>query len=397
MRVALVYRSFHLAGSLARSTVELARHLAGRHETHVFSIGHRTDLTLAPDCIFHDIPVSHLGDGRRFSARELRSFAHNAATLLVRERFDVVHSCAPSTWVADVLHVPGLARQEAQLQGIPAWRYNAAAIVHPGDAVRRLLERKALAYPGLQRIHVPAPSVQAALGRCYGIGPEQVLVSPPSVKLDEFRPALVKPAARAAAGISDPSVFVILFCGSDFERKGLDRAIIALAGAHAHAVLLVVGSGPEEPYRRLASENGVGECVRFLGGRTDAWRVYQAADLFVLPTRADIWGVTPIEAMACGVPPVVSAAAGSSSAIRDGETGIVLPQPFDVRALRDAIDHLAADPARREAMGRAGIAAAKEHDSVARARKIEEDLIAVADRRIGARPTQRRGRRRRRR
>jgi glycosyltransferase involved in cell wall biosynthesis len=398
MRVALVYRSFHLGGSLPRTTVQLARHLSRGHDVHVFSIGSRTETSLAPRCTFHDVPVARVGDGRRFSARELASFARSAASRLARERFDVVHTCAPSTWVADVLHVPGVARDEAALQGIPGWRYAAAAVRHPGEAARRLLERKALGYGRLRRVHVAAPSVLDALAQRYGIAAEHVLVVPPSVSLDEFRPPDDKRASRIAVGIDDSNGLVLLFCGSDFHRKGLDRAIRALAGATAAptAALLVVGGGDEAPYRRLAAQLGVGDRVTFLGPREDAWRFYQASDLVVLPTRADVWGVTPIEAMACGVPPLVSAAAGSASAIRDGETGIVLAEPLSVAALSAAIDALAADPQRRAAMGRAGIDAAKAHSSEARLQQVEEDLVAVAERRVGAKPIARsRGRLRR--
>ncbi|MDQ3380689.1 MAG: glycosyltransferase family 4 protein [Actinomycetota bacterium] len=390
MRVALVYRSFHLAGSLPRGTVELARHLSQHHEVHVFSVGGQTERALAPDCAFHDVPVSHVGDGSRFSARELGSFARNVAALLSREEFDVVHTCAPSTWVSNVLHVPGVARDEARLQGIAGWRYAAAAVRHPGDAVRRLLERKALAYPGLRRIHAAAPSVQDALARRYGIASEHVRVVTPAVNLDEFRPPEDKAAARAAAGIHEPDTFVLLFCGSDFARKGLDRAILALAEARTKTMLLVVGSGPKEPFGSLAVRHGVGGLVRFLGARSDAWRFYQAADALVLPTRADVWGVTPIEAMACGIPPIVSAAAGASRTIDDGETGFVLQEPFEVRALRDAMDALAADPARRQAMGKAGIASAKAHSWVERLNQVESDLVAVAERRLGSEPVGRR-------
>jgi glycosyltransferase involved in cell wall biosynthesis len=94
--------------------------------------------------------------------------------------------------------------------------------------------------------------------------------------------------------------------------------------------------------------------------------------------------------MACGVPPIVSAAAGSASAVRDGESGIVLPEPFDPNALRNAIDMLAADPMRRAAMGRAGMEAARHHSMSERLREVENDLVAVAERRIGATPIGRR-------
>ena len=374
LRIALVYRSFHLSGSLPRATVELARHLSHRHDVHVYSAASRTDTSLAPDCTFHNVPVD-VRDRDRFSARELSSFARKAANLLSRERFDLVHTCAPSTWVSDVLHLPGLAREEARLQGIPSWKYAASAVRHPGDATRRLLERKALRYPGLRRVHVAAPSMLEQLSSRYGIAREDVLLVPPGVNLGEFQPPADKAAARAAADVNEPDTTVLLFCGSDFERKGLDRAIRALAQVRTTAMLLVVGGGDAGPYRKLAAKLGVSKRVRFLGTRNDAWRVFQAADIVLLPTRADVWGVTPIEAMACGVPPIVSLAAGSSGAIRNG--GIVLGEPFNVRALRDAIDALAADDALRARLGAAGVELAKQHSWTEGFRRVEQDLLAV--------------------
>lgn len=374
LRIALVYRSFHLSGSLPRATVELARHLSQRHDVHVYSAASRTDASLAPDCTFHDVSVA-VRDRDRFSARELSSFARKAAALLSRERFDLVHTCNPSTWVSDVLHLPGLAREEARLQGIPAWKYAAGAVRHPGDGVRRLLERKALRYPGLRRVHVAAPSMLEQLGSRYGIAQEDILLVPPGVNLREFRPPADKAAARDAVDVNEPNTMVLLFCGSDFERKGLDRAIRALAQVRASATLLVVGGGDAAPYRKLASKLGVVDRVRFLGTRSDAWRYFQAADIVLLPTRADVWGVTPIEAMACGVPPIVTLAAGSSGAIRNG--GVVLGEPFNVRALRDAIDALAADDALRARLGTAGVELAKQHSWTERFRRVEEDLVAV--------------------
>jgi glycosyltransferase involved in cell wall biosynthesis len=133
--------------------------------------------------------------------------------------------------------------------------------------------------------------------------------------------------------------------------------------------------------------------VRFLGGRRDAWRVFQASDAFVLPTTAEVWGATVVEAMAAGIPPIVTEVAGSAVAVEDGVTGIVLPEPFDPRTLRDAIERLAADPSLRSAMGRAAAAAAESHTWRAHGERVEEDLLRVAAGEYA--PLERRRRRRR--
>lgn len=378
MRVALAYRSFELTGSLPRFSVELARYLSRSHDVHVFSIGPRTDPTLAPGCTFHDVPVSALGPPGSFSARELGSFALSAAKLLRNGSFDVVHVRAPSTWVGQVLHLPGIARGEAALQGMAPWRYRASTVRHPGNAVRRVIEHRAIGNPELRRIHVDAPSVRDDLIRFYGIDPADVVVATPGVNLAEFRPTPDRAAVRARLGVAH-SAFVVAFCGHDFHRKGLDRAIEAVAGARSKPVLVVAGNCPDAgSFISLAASRGVRERVCFLGATSETQLVYQAADLYVLPTRADVWGTTVIEAMACGTPPVVTAAAGAAQAVETGLTGVVLPEPFEAETLRDVIDELAGDSDRRAAMGRLAVAAAQEHSWDSHGRLVEEDLAVVA-------------------
>jgi UDP-glucose:(heptosyl)LPS alpha-1,3-glucosyltransferase len=173
---------------------------------------------------------------------------------------------------------------------------------------------------------------------------------------------------------------VLLFCGSDFERKGLDRAIEALAATDIDAELLVVGSSSQEDrFRAITRDRGVEDRVRFLGTRSDAARYYQAADILLLPTRADVWGVTPIEAMASGIPSIVSNAAGSAAVVREADAGIVLSEPLDVRELREAVERLARDPALRKVMARNGLAAVDAHSWERRGQLVEDDLVAVPD------------------
>lgn len=379
MRIALVYRSFQLTGSQARRTVELARHLSRRHDVHVFSIGSRTDTSLAPRCTFHDVRVGHLGDGVRFSARELVTFGVRAARRVDPKAFEVVHACNPSTWIGDVVHLPGVARGEALLQGSGRAQLMADNLRHPGNAARWIIERRALRNGSLRRIHVDAPSVVSDLERYHGIPANRILVVPPAVNLAEFRPADDRAAARASVSVRAPRT-VLLFCGSDFERKGLDHAIEALGATNVDAELLVVGSSDQEDrFRALALHRGVEDRVRFLGTRSDPARYYQAADILLLPTRADVWGVTPIEAMASGIPSIVSNAAGSAAVVRDAGAGIVLPEPLDVRELREAVERLARDPELRREMGRNGLAAVAAHSWEKRGQLVEEDLVAVAE------------------
>ena len=104
---------------------------------------------------------------------------------------------------------------------------------------------------------------------------------------------------------------------------------------------------------QLAGDLGISARVRFLGVRSDVDRYYAASDLFCLPTYFDAFGMVVLEAMATGIPAIISKAAGAAEIIVEGETGSVLSDPHDDQALaglmRPFIDPAVAQKAGRRA------------------------------------------------
>lgn len=382
MRIALVYRSFHLGGSLPRFNVELARYLNSRgHEVHVYSNPLMTERALASECTFHDVPVSAVADSIAFSSRELRSFARNAAAMLREASYDVVHTRAPSTWVADVLHVPGVQRGEAELGGYSTARWAATLLRNSGDRARHAVERKAIRNPRVVRFHTDAPIVCDHLVRFYGVDREAIRSIPPGVNVDEFHPG-DRLTARRAAGLPVDDRPLVLFCGHDFVRKGLDHAILATAASETGFELVVVGhSGDQERFETLALQAGVRNRVHFAGARSDSAVFFQACDALVLPSRADVWGVTVVEAMACGIPPVVSPEVGSSIVVEEGVDGYVLPRSFDAQVIAATLDRAIGDPDRRTLMVSRCRATGVRYSWEAHGRLVEQDLEEVVARR----------------
>ncbi len=382
MRIALVYRSFHLGGSLPRGHVELARYLSSRgHDVHVYSNPLGTEQVLAPDCTFHDVPTAAAGNSKGFSARELRSFARNAASMLRSAAYDIVHTRAPSTWVGDVLHVPGVQQGEVELEGHGTARWLATRLRHPGNQARYALERRAIRNPDFERFHTAAPVVRDDLMRFYGIDETAIRVVTPGVNMEEFKPG-DQGAARRALGLPADGRPLVLFCGHDFVRKGLDRAIRAAAASRTTFELVIVGGNHEqERFERLALDCGVRERVHFFGARSDSPVFFQASDAFVLPSRTEIWGVTVIEAMACGIPPVVSAAVGSSTAVDDGVDGFVFPAASDPDQLAATLDRVVGDPVRRRSMAQTCRTTALRFSVEAHGRLVEQDLEEIVARR----------------
>ena len=168
-------------------------------------------------------------------------------------------------------------------------------------------------------------------------------------------------AARAALDLrADQTVIVAV--GALVPRKGhrvlLDAMALAreeedAAGAKgARRVLLVAGDGPlAEPLRQYAHDRGLDSAVRLLGRVDDPRQVLYAADLFAMPSANEGLGVAALEAMACGLPAVLSAVGGLREVAEDGVSGVYLP-PDDAAAWAATLDRLAASPDTRAAMGR---------------------------------------------
>jgi phosphatidyl-myo-inositol dimannoside synthase len=173
-------------------------------------------------------------------------------------------------------------------------------------------------------------------------------------------------------------------------HKGQDVGIQALARLRPEFPELryvLVGEGPEERrLRALADSVGVADRVVFAGVLRDAElpEAYATATVYLGASRVDRdidvegFGISFIEAAACGLPTVAGDSGGVRSAVRDGETGLLVP-PADVGAVAGAIELLLRDDAMRTAMGRAGRAAVETHynwDRVARdTRELARDVI----------------------
>jgi glycosyltransferase involved in cell wall biosynthesis len=363
VRIALVYAHFNLTGSLPREHVELARYLVkAEHEVHAYSLAATRQSELAPGVQFHDVPATPASDSRFGLPLHVATFARNATRMIKEDRaqYDVVHGRGMSTWEQDIVHLTGVVSGEIRRDRLTrdsrgfSQRLKDAVLpfAAPIIAVRRFIERRILVDRLPFEIHTSSRLVRDDLLAAYDLDPARIRVVTLGVDLDEFHPPADRGSARQAVGLTEPET-VILFCGHSFKRKGLDRAVIALGKMREPAQLVVVGNDDSSPYLSLAERIGVAGRVHFIGPRTDAWRFFQAADLFVLPTRVDMWGMPIVEAMATGLPAVTTTGAGAADVIENGKNGFVLPEPLDVDLLAATLDRLAAHSDLRQRIGQA--------------------------------------------
>jgi D-inositol-3-phosphate glycosyltransferase len=200
-------------------------------------------------------------------------------------------------------------------------------------------------------------------------GAQRIATIPCGVDTDLFAPG-DRAAARRALGLDDGPV--LLWVGRIAPIKGLDTLLDAvgrLSAAGTRARLLVVGGDADEPsngheasLRAQIERLGLGETVRFVGPQPqERLRTYYvAADVTVVPSYYESFGMVALEAMACGSPVIASRVGGLVTTVRDGVTGFLVPES-DVGALAERIAALLADPDLRWRIGREGVRWAAQH------------------------------------
>jgi glycosyltransferase involved in cell wall biosynthesis len=183
-----------------------------------------------------------------------------------------------------------------------------------------------------------------------------VTVIPNGVDQSRFRPAPdAHDSVRAECGVR-PDEVVALFVGGRWTQKGLELAIRGLARANAAGtvplVLWVAGLGDPARYKAVAAELGAGDRVRFLGYVGEAERLYQGADIFVLPSSYETFCMVAYEAASSGLPIVSTSVNGVDELLQDGSAGLMVAATE--QAVGDALHRLAGDPGLRDRMGSAG-------------------------------------------
>ncbi len=214
-----------------------------------------------------------------------------------------------------------------------------------------------------QQLVVVSRKVAEDLRHFYG-GKEDFPVVYHGLDLERFHPERrdeLRDLSRRALGLS-PDDTVVLLVGNDFLKKGLRYLLEAVARVRNERVkLVVVGEDDPSPYRARILSLGLEGRVLFQPIRPDVESYYAAADLYAGPSLEDAFALPPAEAMACGVPAIVSRRAGVSEIINHGADGFVLEDPADVATLAEYIERLLREPELRQAMGQAASRTARKY------------------------------------
>lgn len=274
-----------------------------------------------------------------------RSFARCVQAVLAREKFDLVQSHERITGcdifrAGDGVHAAWL-EQRARRQN-PVGRL--LARLSPWHRYTLAAEREMFADPRLRAVICISELVRQDIRRFYGVPDKKLHVIYNGIDLERFHPDLAREhraAVRQRWHIPETATLFI-YVGSGFERKGVGALLEALAGATAaDARLIVVGSDKRlQRYVGQAARLGLGQRVVFTGGVEDARPYYAAADAFVLPTRYEPLSNAVLEALASGLPVIVSTQCGAAELVTPGVNGVVC-DALDIAALSAGIAALA--------------------------------------------------------
>jgi len=287
----------------------------------------------------------------------MKAFTRYMIEFIQREgRYDLIHA---NFWMSGL--VATAIKHEL---GIPF-----VITLHALGRVRRVYQGNSDTFPDTRfeiedrtiaaadRIIAECPQDKEDLTHLYQADPERVTIVPAGFDPQELQP-IDKLAARKQLGLSAKD-HIILQLGRVVPRKGIDTVIHGLARLvrdySIEACLLVVGGESEDPdpittpelsrLMQIARKEKVASRVAFIGRRQrDVLKYYySAADVFVSTPWYEPFGITPLEAMACGTPVVGSNVGGIKYTVTDGKTGFLVP-PKDPNALAARLAEMFQNP-----------------------------------------------------
>ena len=374
MRIALIHKSWSTLGGTERYLVGLAHGLVDRgHDVEIFC-ARRSSEPLPPRTLCHR--VHWVRPSAALKAISFDRSAQFSVDRAERERgsFDVVQSLCRTTR-QDVWRAGG----GSHLSWVAA-RNSRLTLT---DRLFHRLESKSCRDTPVV-IAVSRGTADELRAR-HGLSAERVKVLPNPVDTTRFHPGVKSHSDRVRAELGIPlAASVLLLVGTGFQRKGLSDLLKGVGAAKLAKEVVVVAAGADRrvgAYQTLADSLGVSLVLPGPWSQIEA--LYGAADAFVLPTHYDPCANATLEAMACGLPVVTTAANGASDCVPEGAGRVIDPSDSEdlARAIEWALGQKPQGPARRAGALAASHLSWKAHLDAVEA--IYEEVATLRQARVG--------------
>lgn len=362
MNIALVIdRYLPQKGGGERYVQILAQGLAKRgHRVTILARRFPHEPSGDPNIRFHRVPAPS-----RPGALKVWAFARRCGQEAARGQFDIVHDVGHMVG-ADIFNPHGgveqgwLKRYFASYDN-PLHRAfkRAQRFLSPKERAFLSLQRRQYLSPQTRRILAISPMIQEHIRAYYPEIPEEkiVLIQDPA-ELARFTPKnreRFRQEERERLRLQHDEI-ALLFVGNNFRLKGLHPLLKSLTvlrrlnKSKRPFRLLVAGNEAAHRWQRQTSREGVEKLVTFLGAVREIERLYAAADIFVLPSFYDSAALVVLEALASGLPAIISRWCGTASLIDAPATGMVLNDNSDPDEIAQAIYAYFPDEARERAL-----------------------------------------------
>ena len=320
MKIAVVIPKYGLVGGAESFAYEVSERLAEREGTEIHVFAHQWRRGKSP-ITFHKLSMFSFP---RFLKQI--SFAYSSNKKINYENYDIVHS-----------HDRIFRMDLMTMHGIPHATWTEKARQKPFSLFDRSMtwvEKKGIMRSPMPMILPVSTLVKDELLKLYDLPEAKVRVIHPGVSTERFS-TLNRESSRYEVrqrhGLSLHDL-VILFVGMNFEIKRLELVLKGIADLVARGdrnfklKLLVVGKGNRERYQTLARNLGIVNQVIFAGVTREVEKYYFASDVFAMPSQFDTFGLAVLEAMAAGLPVIITKRVGARDLIDSDIQGFVLPE-----------------------------------------------------------------------
>ncbi len=344
IRVAVVIPKYGLIGGAESFVFEITERLAGHRDFKIHIFANKWLRGKAP-ITFHKVPIIPF-------PRWIRpiSFAYFSKRSMQTDFFDIVHS-HERIFEMDFLTCHGIPHEI----WIKKTKKRSLSLF---DRSTAWIEKKGINHVKEPIILPVSNLVKDELLKLYNIPKSKLRVIYPGVSLERFSSVNredFRYEIRQRHGLSLNDV-VVLFVSMNFELKRLDLVLKGMAAVadgekkHSNLKLLVVGKGDEKRFKRIAREMGISKRVIFVGVTREVEKYYMAADIFAMPSRFDTFGLVVLEAMAAGLPVIISNSVGARDLVKQGHNGFILSKDPSISEIAISLISLL-EPEKRKLMG----------------------------------------------
>jgi UDP-glucose:(heptosyl)LPS alpha-1,3-glucosyltransferase len=275
------------------------------------------------------------------------SFAYFTRRQLSADRFSLVHS-HERIFAADIYTLHGVPHRF----WIHCVRKKKMSLY---DLATSWVEKKLVTQGNCQKFIAVSNLTRDIFLQEYNIDPQRVTVIHPGVDLNDYATAdkrLIRGDIRKEYGFRSEEP-IILFASMNFEIKGLDAIMLSLAKlkARQHSFkLLIAGKGNLRKYTQMAREANIADEVVFTGmlSKEKLIRLYLAGDMYIMLSKFDTFGMVVLEAMAAGLPVIISSNVGAKDLVQEGENGFIISDTSDADYIAAKIALLLDENIRRQ-------------------------------------------------